>query len=199
MGDKALNKEPFYLPSLLPLLFLENAFVAIKLQTTPKHRLRKCTGGKKQAAKWPKKLRALGSRDAGRDCFQCALNPTHKEELSTDAEGGGVLIPRISPGYPKKQRFKVLPSAAHCRSPQLCSCSRQHLGMSSVWGEWGWAGASVLRVVNEDKGLLSNYTPTPKKQAYPPPQIQDYHDAPSNLSLAQCNPGDNLECLTTQV
>lgn len=55
VGEETLNKEPFYLFSLLltpyPPLFLDNTFAAIKLQTTPKHRLRKCMGGKKQAAK----------------------------------------------------------------------------------------------------------------------------------------------------
>lgn len=107
-GGKKKHHQTFCL-SLIHLLttlytphshaFLVNTFLAIKLQAAPEHRLGKCTGGKKQAANWPKKLRALRSREAGGDCFQCVLNkslPTRK----SSAERGGDHIQRILPGYP---------------------------------------------------------------------------------------------------
>lgn len=155
--------SPFTSPYTAPPLFLVNTFVAVKLQTTPKRRLRKCMGGKKQAAKWTKKLRALGSRIAGGDCFQCVLNPYSQGRAQCRCRRRWGSYSNNSSRLP----LRVV-SERRClqqytgMSPRFCCYSRQDLEMSCMWGVWGWV-ASVLRVVNEDKGVLSNYTPPPQQ------------------------------------
>lgn len=118
--------SPHYSLHLYPPEFVKNTLLAIKLQTTPKHRLRKCMGGKKQAAKWPKKLRALGSGDAGRDCFWCMLNPKPQGRAQHRCRGEvGFLLQEFFSDTPKSRELKCclqhpLVGALQLQQAELC-------------------------------------------------------------------------------